>query len=145
MRKFNIVSAVDSVTFRPMKSVQWQNSDGKWEELSRTPIYTLMGLELEYKDGQTPLSEEAQDGLLIDSITTHGELDEFEQMNIQKAMEWSLTRKFKKEYILSERFVKELHKRMLKDVWKWAGEFRLTEKNIGIKFYQAIKLCNSLR
>lgn len=95
-----------------------------------------MGLELEYKDGQTPLSEEEQDGLLIDSITTHGELDEFEQMNIQKAMEWSLTRKFKKEYILSERFVKELHKRMLKDVWKWAGEFRLTEKNIGIKFYR---------
>ena len=95
-----------------------------------------MGLELEYKDGQTPLSEDEQDGLLIDAITTHGELDEFEQMNIQKAMEWALTRKFKKEYILSERFVKELHKQMLKDVWKWAGEFRLTEKNIGIKFYQ---------
>ena len=104
-----------------------------------------MGLELEYKDGQTPLSEEEQDGLLIDSITTHGELDEFEQMNIQKAMEWALTKKFKKEYIFSVEFVKELHKRMLKDVWKWAGEFRLTEKNIGIKFYQAIKLCNSLR
>ena len=41
MRKFNIVSAVDSVTFRPMKSVQLQKSAGKWEELSRTPIYTL--------------------------------------------------------------------------------------------------------
>jgi hypothetical protein len=40
-----------------------------------------MGLELEYKDGQTPLSEEAQDGLLIDSITTHGELDEFALKN----------------------------------------------------------------
>ena len=41
MRKFNIISAVDSVTFRPMKSVEWQKSDGTWEELSRTPIYTL--------------------------------------------------------------------------------------------------------
>ena len=40
-----------------------------------------MGLELEYKDGQTPLSGEAQDGLLIDSITTHGELDEFALKN----------------------------------------------------------------
>ena len=95
-----------------------------------------MGLELEYKDGQTPLSEEEQDGLLIDSVTTHGELDEFEQMNIQKAMEWVLMKKFKKEYILSEEFVRELHKRMLKDVWKWAGDFRLTEKNIGIEFYK---------
>ena len=36
-----MVSAVDSVTFRPMKSVQLQKSDGTWEELSRTPIYTL--------------------------------------------------------------------------------------------------------
>ena len=44
--------------------------------------------------------------------------------------------KFKPKQVLSEEFVRDLHKRMLKDVWKWAGDFRLTEKNIGIKFYQ---------
>ncbi len=95
-----------------------------------------MGLELEYKEGQTPLSEEEMEGLLIKTITTHGELDEFEQINIQKAVEWTLTKKFKPKQVLSEEFVRDLHKRMLKDVWKWAGDFRLTEKNIGIKFYQ---------
>lgn len=95
-----------------------------------------MGLELEYKDGQTPLSEEEKDGLLIKTITTHGELDEFEQINIQKAIEWTLTKKFTPEQVLSEEFVRDLHKRMLKDVWKGAGDFRLTEKNIGIKFHQ---------
>lgn len=95
-----------------------------------------MGLDLDYKDGQTPLSEEEKEGLLIKTITTHGELDEFEQINIQKAMEWTLTRRFKPKQILSEKFVRDLHARMLKDVWKWAGDFRLSEKNIGTKSYQ---------
>ncbi|MBL4576506.1 MAG: hypothetical protein JKY51_10505 [Opitutaceae bacterium] len=45
-----------------------------------------MGLEMEYIDGQTPLDEEEKEGLLIASITTRGELDEFEQLNIQKAV-----------------------------------------------------------
>ena len=83
-----------------------------------------MGLKLEYKDGQTPLTEEEKEGLLIKSITTHGELDEFEQLNIEKAIEWTITKKFKKEYILSEEFVKELHYKMFNDVWAWAGKFR---------------------
>jgi fido (protein-threonine AMPylation protein) len=30
----------------------------------------------------------------------------------------------------------DLHKRMLGDVWKWAGKFRKTERNIGIPFYE---------
>ena len=94
-----------------------------------------MGLNVKHKDGQTPLSEEEMDGLLINTITTHGELDEFEQMNIEKAIEWTLTKKFKAEYILSEDFVRELHKRMFNDVWAWAGEFRLSQKNLGIKFH----------
>jgi Fic-DOC domain mobile mystery protein B len=94
-----------------------------------------MGLELEYKDGQTPLDEEEKEGLLIKTITTHGELDEFEQQNIERAIEWTLTKKFKKEEILSEKFVCELHHRMFGDVWKWAGQFRKSEKNIGIKAY----------
>ena len=35
---------------------------------------------------------------------------------------------------MTEKFVKDLHKRMYGDVWKWAGEFRTSEKNIGIKW-----------
>lgn len=94
-----------------------------------------MGLAFKYKDGQTPLSEEEMEGLLIDTITTHGELDEFEQLNIEKAIEWTLKRKFKPESILSEEFVRELHKRMFDDVWAWAGDFRTAEKNMGIKYH----------
>lgn len=71
-----------------------------------------MGLELAYGDGQTPLSEEEKDGLLIKIITTHGELDEHEQLNIEKAIEWTIKKKFKKDEILTERFIKVLHKKM---------------------------------
>lgn len=91
-----------------------------------------MGLDLIYNDGQTPLDEDEKEGLLIQSIATRGELDEFEQQNIEDAIQWSLTRKFKSERILSESFIKELHKRMYKNVWRWAGEYRKTNKNIGV-------------
>ena len=93
-----------------------------------------MGLELKYEDGQTPLSEEEKDGLLIKTITTHGELDEHEQLNIEKAIEWTIKTRFKKDKILEEEFIKALHKKMFGNVWSWAGEFRKSEKNIGVKW-----------
>ncbi len=95
-----------------------------------------MGLELKYDDGQTPLDEEEKEGIKIKSITTQGELDELEQLNIEKAVEWTIHSKLKPEKILTEKFIKDLHKRMYGDVWKWAGEFRRTEKNIGIQSTQ---------
>ena len=91
-----------------------------------------MGLDLIYNDGQTPLDEDEKEGLLIQSIATRGELDEFEQQNIEDTIQWSLTRRFKSEQILSESFIQELHKKMYRNVWRWAGEYRKTNKNIGV-------------
>jgi len=91
-----------------------------------------MGLDFKYIYGQTPLSEEEKEELLIKSVTTRGELDELEQLNIEKAVEWTLENKFSKEKILSEEFIKLLHKKMLGEVWEWAGKFRKSEKNIGV-------------
>jgi fido (protein-threonine AMPylation protein) len=82
-----------------------------------------MGLNLEYKNGQTPLNEEEKEGLLIKTIVTLQELDEFEQLNIEKAIEWTIRSKFKAENILTEKFVKQVHKKMFGGVWKWAGNF----------------------
>lgn len=104
-----------------------------------------MGIEFDYKNGQTPIDEEEKDGLKIKSITTQEELDEFEQLNIEKAVEWIIRTKFKPEKILTEKFVQDLHKRMYGDVWKWAGEFRKTEKNLGIPWTQiGVELKNLL-
>jgi Fic-DOC domain mobile mystery protein B len=95
-----------------------------------------MGIEIEYIEGQTPLDEDEKEGLLIKSVTTRGELDEFEQLNIEKAIEWTLGKKWKSEFILSENFIRELHKRMFNEVWSWAGDFRKSNKNIGVDKYQ---------
>jgi Fic-DOC domain mobile mystery protein B len=91
-----------------------------------------MGLDLDYTDGQTPIDEDEKDGLLIPTITTRGELDEFEQLGVEKAMEWTRKRKFGFQQILSEEFVRELHKKMFEDIWKWAGQFRTSNKNLGV-------------
>lgn len=104
-----------------------------------------MGLEIKYIEGQTPLSIEEMEGLKIPSISTRGELDEFEQLNIEKAIEWTLRLKIKPEQLFSEKFVLDLHKRMYSDVWKWAGSFRKSEKNIGVPSYKiAVELKNLL-
>ena len=91
-----------------------------------------MGLELDYIFGQTPIDEEEKEGLLIETISTKKELDEFEQKNIEQAIQWLIGRKLDIDHILSEAFVKLLHKRMYGEVWSWAGEFRKSDKNIGI-------------
>jgi Fic-DOC domain mobile mystery protein B len=95
-----------------------------------------MGLDLEYKNGQTPLDEDEKEGLLIPTIATREELDEFEQQNIEEALQWTLTRSFKTEIVLTEKFICNLHKRMYGSVWSWAGKFRKADKNLGIEKWQ---------
>lgn len=95
-----------------------------------------MGLELDYKDGETPLDDDEKEGLLIKTIATRGELDEFEQQNIEQAVLWSLNRSFKPKEVFTEEFIQGLHKRMYGDVWAWAGDFRQTNKNIGVDKWQ---------
>lgn len=96
-----------------------------------------MGLDLNFNKDGTILSDKEKDGLLIPTITTREELDEFEQQNIEKAVEfYLLRRKYKAEAILTEKYVFNVHKRMLGDVWDWAGTIRKTNKNLGIDLFQ---------
>ena len=104
-----------------------------------------MGFEFEYIRGQTPIDEDEKDGLKIKTISTRGELDEFEQINIETALKWLLGKKFSAEKILSTWFIQELHKHMFSQVWEWAGTFRNTNKNIGVDKYlieQQLKMLN---
>jgi len=80
-------------------------------------------------DGATPLDPDELDGLKFSHVTTRGELDELEQINIESGLLWIQRRR--KSGPLTEKFIRDLHKRLFGDVWKWAGAFRLTEKNIG--------------
>ncbi len=92
-----------------------------------------MGLILTYEEGQTPLDPEQINGLKIKTISTQQQLNEFEQTNINEALKW-LNTKRKINEVLSEQFLIQVHKRMLGMVWKWAGNFRVTETNIGIEW-----------
>jgi len=94
-----------------------------------------MGLKLIYEKGQTPLSEEEMLGLKLPSVTTKGELDEVEQLNIEQAIIWTLGKSLTAKKLLSIDYVQQLHKRMYGDVWSWAGAFRQSEKNIGVPSY----------
>jgi Fic-DOC domain mobile mystery protein B len=91
-----------------------------------------MGLDLYFLDGQTPLEEDEKEDLLIKSISTRGELDEFEQANILEALEWSLRMHRKMDEVLSIAFIQEVHQRMFSEVWTWAGCFRTSNKNLGV-------------
>jgi len=81
-------------------------------------------------DGATPLDPDELEDLKLKHITMRGELNEVEQVNVQNGMLW-LQRKRKKP-VVSEEFVRELHRQLFGEVWRWAGTFRQTEKNIGI-------------
>ena len=95
-----------------------------------------MGLDLEYIDGQTLIDEEEKEGLLIETISTKAELDEFEQLNIEEALQWVMGKKFKPKQVFTEKFICNFHNRMYGNIWGRAGTFRRTDKNIGVDKYQ---------
>ncbi|WP_019025386.1 MULTISPECIES: mobile mystery protein B [unclassified Thioalkalivibrio] len=84
-------------------------------------------------DASTPLTEEERQDLIPSYIALRPELNEAEQDNILEAEEWAFSRT---RDVLDERFLRGLHKRMFHRVWRWAGKFRQTERNIGIDAYR---------
>ena len=104
-------------------------------------------VDFDYPQGATPLDPNEIEGLIPTHITTRAELDRWEQDNINEALAWLEQRK--PTNILNESFMKQLHKRMFGNVWRWAGELRKTEKNLGVPFYQISievkKLCDDVK
>lgn len=88
----------------------------------------------EYADGATPLDPDEMEGLIPTHIVNRGQLDELEQANIAAAQIWLSTARIKK--INEDHNLRKLHNEMFGKVWRWAGTFRNTAKNIGIDAYQ---------
>jgi Fic-DOC domain mobile mystery protein B len=80
--------------------------------------------------GATPLDPDEAAGLRLTHITTRGELNRWEQENIAAGDSWAFGRRHKD--LLDEGFMRRLHRRMFGEVWRWAGEFRRSGKNIGV-------------
>jgi Fic-DOC domain mobile mystery protein B len=84
--------------------------------------------------GSTPLDKNESAGLKLKHISTISELNEFENLNILSATHWIHSQKMKE--VLTVSFLLQLHKKMLFDVWSWAGIFRTSDKNIGLPWYE---------
>ncbi len=89
---------------------------------------------MDYSDGATPLDYDEMEGLLLTHITTRSELDRWEMDNISQAYQWA--ERLKHKDIINEDFFCLLHKKMFGNVWKWSGQFRRSEKNIGVPWVQ---------
>ena len=77
----------------------------------------------------TPLAHEETLGLIPAHIAYRSELNEAEQDNILRGQYWAQSRR---RDLVNEKFIRELHRQMFGDVWRWAGRFRSTEKNLVI-------------
>jgi Fic-DOC domain mobile mystery protein B len=87
-------------------------------------------------EGNTPLSPDEQADL-IPNLATKEELNQWERENILVAYSWALNpRTLARENALSEPYLRELHRRMFDQTWRWAGLYRTSEKNIGVLHYQ---------
>lgn len=87
-------------------------------------------MNFDYPPGATPLDPDEAAGLIPTHIATHAQLNEWEMANIVDGEAWAFARKH--PGLLEADFVRKLHKRMFSKTWRWAGAYRLTEKNIGI-------------
>ena len=86
-------------------------------------------------DGNTPLSlEELAD--LIPNLATTEELNEWERENILRAREWAVGDRTAAVNMPSDDYVRKLHAKMFDQTWKWAGEYRRTEKNLGVPAHE---------
>lgn len=87
-------------------------------------------------DGATSLDLDEMEGLIPTHVVNRDQLNALEQQNITQAELWLLTARFRK--INTEANLRKLHVQMFSGVWKWAGKFRQSGKNIGIDAYKIV-------
>jgi Fic-DOC domain mobile mystery protein B len=87
----------------------------------------------DFPGGSTPLNPEEAEALIPTHISNQSDLNEWEQANILKGREWAFRRK--RRNLLTDVFVKTLHRRMFDETWRWAGTYRTSDKTIGLPWY----------
>lgn len=80
--------------------------------------------------GATPIDPDEAVGLIPSHIHRVAQLDQWEHENILAGELWVFGHK--RSAVLSEPFVRTLHKTMFDRTWRWAGTYRKSGKNIGV-------------
>lgn len=93
-----------------------------------------VGLSGEPPPGATPLDLDDLHGLIPTWIATRGDLDQAEFEAIARARTWAVerARRVGPGGVLRSDFLFELHRRMFAGVWRWAGEARRRQTNLGV-------------
>lgn len=88
-------------------------------------------------DDGTPLTDEERAGLRL-PVLTRKELNRAEADNISRAMTWLFfsRRRLRSESVTREPWLKRLHWRMYDQVWAWAGQYRTTDRNLGVPYWR---------
>lgn len=83
--------------------------------------------------GATPIDPDDAKGLVPTWVATRGDLNSAEQENIAKAIAWTSSRGGPSTVaaLLTDGTIRNLHRRMFGDVWKWAGTYRQHDTNMG--------------
>ena len=93
-----------------------------------------MGLNDALPAGATPLDGEELEGLLPTHLVDRSQLNEWEQRNIESALLW-LSRQ-RRPSPLQEAWLRRLHREMFGESWRWAGQYRTSDKSIGADWRQ---------
>jgi Fic-DOC domain mobile mystery protein B len=85
----------------------------------------------------TPLTDEERHGLSL-PVLTRNELNNAEAENISDAMTWLFLsqRRLRPDSVAREAWLQRLHRRMYDQVWAWAGQYRTTDRNLGVPYWQ---------
>jgi Fic-DOC domain mobile mystery protein B len=92
-------------------------------------------MKFEYPNGATPLDPDEIDGLIPEHISIQNQLNEWENNNILNAENWLFSIVHRGDFLTID-FIRRVHLKMFDKTWKWAGQFRSTEKNIGVRPYK---------
>jgi Fic-DOC domain mobile mystery protein B len=87
-------------------------------------------------DAATDLTAEERVGLIPTWIVTREDLNRAERANIAAGLRWARRGRFD---VLAPDSLLTLHRRMYGDVWRWAGQPRQSEKNIGIAAWWKVR------
>jgi Fic-DOC domain mobile mystery protein B len=93
-------------------------------------------------EGQTPVTG-AERASLLPSLSTRAELDEIEKLSIHAARIWAMRNSvLQRTDLLSEDFVRLLHRKMFGRIWRGAGQYRTTARDPG---WEAHRIAEGIR
>jgi len=84
-------------------------------------------------EGATPVDPGDAEGLIPTWVATRADLNIAEQENIAKAIAWASSKNGPGGLasLMTDESMRNLHRRMFGDVWRWAGSYRQHDTNMG--------------